>query len=384
MLKKKDNEITQRYLSLKENNYIASFKELSVAKNNIIKIEAQFKEKIIQYDEQNQKLQTITRKYNTNPIIPYITMEKSHFEKNIPNHSCICYICGEQCSLSNKENNSIEVKNSSEDFNQAGSTVPIQQASVTSVKDDVGNQNDINKASSTLNCNNQVSENDNSLIFELEYLRKNKEELLEIIEKQKLELKVSEERFIKSKPFQLLMSQAESMMQQLDHLKELNLTLIKQKLEIEFSKDNEIKIIEASLLEKKSEAEKKYLEVLKLYEEAKINLNNLSLKVENLENSLKAKENVDLNAMFDAQEVEKQKLVKQIETLKKEKKDLIKKSDDENERADTNEKLVVKLNTEIDRLKQNLKEEGIDPNSKQAIQKFDVREREEMKLSIKV
>jgi len=229
-----------------------------------------------------------------------------------------------------------------------------------------------------------VSDNEKSLVFELEYLRKQKEELLEQVEKQKLELRVSEERFIKSKPFQLLMSQAESMMQQLDNLKEVNLSLLKQKVELECSKDNEIKLIESSLNEKKSEAEKKYLEVLKVYEEAKLAINGLNLKIENLENTLRAKENIDLNSMLEAQEQEKQKLYKQIEILKKEKKDLTKKSDDENERADTNEKLVVKLNTEVDRLKQNLKEEGIDPNSKQIIQKFDVREREEMKLSIKV
>ena len=124
--------------------------------------------------------------------------------------------------------------------------------------------------------------------------------------------------------------------------------------------------------------------MLKLYEESKMTINGLCLKIENLENSLKAKENVDLSAMFEAQEIEKVKLAKLIEALKKEKAVLVKKSEDENERADTNEKLVVKLNTEVDRLKQNLKEEGIDPNSKQTIQKFDVREREEMKLSIKV
>ncbi len=88
--------------------------------------------------------------------------------------------------------------------------------------------------------------------------------------------------------------------------------------------------------------------------------------------------------MFESLEQEKQKLTKQIDTFKVQKREITKKYEDEVEKADANEKLVIKLNTEVDRLKQNLKEEGIDPNSKQIIQKFDVREREKMKLSIKV
>ncbi len=141
-------------------------------------------------------------------------------------------------------------------------------------------QGTVSQGSSSNGNPNQVSDNEKSMQFELEYLRKQRDELLEQIEKQKLELKVSEERFIKSKPFQLLMSQAESIMQQLYSLKETNINLIKQKVDLEISKDNEIKIIEANLTEKKVEAEKKYLEVLKLYEEAKMTINILSVKIE--------------------------------------------------------------------------------------------------------
>jgi hypothetical protein len=229
---------------------------------------------------------------------------------------------------------------------------------------------------------NTSLDREKSLLFEIEQLTRQKNELLIELENKKLELNVSEERFLASKPYQLLMSQAEAMMQHLDKLKDTNIELHKQKIELMNQKEIDLKNYEAKDNEKRADFERKIEDLTRQLEEEKSKGSSLLLKIEYLKNEIESKNSTDFTSLLNYYESDKIKLNKTIDSLKNTKNDLSQKYSEEKEKNENCEKLNMKLNSEIERLKLSLKNEGIDPDN-QNFQKFDIKEREEMKRQLR-
>jgi hypothetical protein len=172
------------------------------------------------------------------------------------------------------------------------------------------------------------------------------------------------------------------MMHQLDRLKNENLDLHKQKIELMNQKEIDLKAHDSKETEKRLEYEKKIEELVKQSETEKLLQSQLIQKIECLKIELESKSMSDFTSIFKNFEDEKIKLTKSVESLKLNKKDLESKLIEEKDANENNEKFILKLNSEIDRLKIQLKDEGVDPDS-QNFQKFDVKEREEMKRQLK-
>jgi hypothetical protein len=185
--------------------------EINYIKFDCLELQSKNQEIIAQNEKLKKKQDLLARKLATTPMIPYIRYERQHFDKTIDQHTCICNICG--CDLVKPEKKEETV---------------------------VASENKIEAQ--------QVSENEQTLKIEIDMLTRDKNTLLETIENMKLDLVVSEERFIKSKPFEYLVLQAEEMMKQLDHLRDINTKLQKDRIELLQVRENEISEIEVLLL----------------------------------------------------------------------------------------------------------------------------------------
>jgi hypothetical protein len=144
--------------------------EGQVANANAIKIMQELSEKNVYIDELNDKLKNLTIKVKSHPLMPYI----NYSEEKVAEHECICHICEKGMK---REEHIIYTSAPSE--NQNLEIAYLNQ-----------------------------SERECLLQKELEQIKNQYSVLIEYIEKLKFELQVTEERFISSKPFQYLVSQA--------------------------------------------------------------------------------------------------------------------------------------------------------------------------------
>ena len=101
------------------------------------------------------------------------------------------------------------------------------------------------------------------------------------------------------------------------------------------------------------EYKNKVLEMTEIIEKDKQNIKLLMNKIESLENTLKAKESFDNNAMYDMFSNERNQLLKQMDDIESLKKEYIKKYDDECEKNKINTKNIFKLKKEIQEFKSN-------------------------------
>ncbi len=361
-VKKREKTLQKKFVVSQEIQKTLT-KENQLLKGQLIQYESSIKEKNEKLEQLENSYSALSRKYKSKPYIPYVVMESKYFDKFVPDHKCICHICGD--------------KNMNEE------SVP---ESNTNIK---AEENTEKKTNNPLAMNideafksNTSLDREKSLLFEIEQLTRQKNELLIELENKKLELNVSEERFLASKPYQLLMSQAEAMMQHLDKLKDTNIELHKQKIELMNQKEIDLKNYEAKDNEKRADFERKIEDLTRQLEEEKSKGSSLLLKIEYLKNEIESKNSTDFTSLLNYYESDKIKLNKTIDSLKNTKNDLSQKYSEEKEKNENCEKLNMKLNSEIERLKLSLKNEGIDPDN-QNFQKFDIKEREEMKRQLR-
>jgi hypothetical protein len=348
LLREKNTELLNNMAAFtEERNKI--LKDAEMANANAIKLKEEIREKNIYIDGLNEKIQTLFIKVKTHPAMPYI----NYNEDKIAEHECICHIC--EKGFKREEH--------------------IVYTSIPSDNPDI-----------EISFLNQI-ERETLFTKELEALKNQNTILVGYIEKLKFDLHVTEERFINSKPFQYLVSQAELMMRDIDTLKEHNLELQKQKNEIIKEKELEIRNYETRLVDVVSKLETKIIELTRLNESYKIENEVLSLKFESVQNLLKAKETVDITKLYKEFDDEKTKIIKQYEIYKDQNiklNSIIEELRKENDLLERNE---LKARNEVEKYKIRLQpHEDLDLQEDGSIgmkfEKFDAREREEMKRSI--
>jgi hypothetical protein len=241
---------------------------------NIINQAKTIYEKDKKIEELENKIFNLHRRLNCNPILPYINFEKKMFSKTIEGHSCICHICGETQSLETK----------------------IQQ--------------------SDLNLELKVSLNKSEIESEIYNLNSIIKDLHSQLEIQKIQNELTEEKIINSNSFKLLMIQADDLLTYANSLKEENYNLQKNNFEIINESDLRLKNCEQMYETRLGEMEKYNYETKSLLEKTKIDLTNAELKVVHLENELKMKNMEDLVSTLNNFELERENLLKNINTLK--------------------------------------------------------------------
>lgn len=300
-------EVSRENQDLKKNSQIIfengkeSIRELNLIKEKFILFEIEKKQLNHRIEELEKLNFNLKRRINTHPSLPYINFEKKMFNKMIETHECICHICGE----------GLKIKIAS----------PIENKEV----EDIVMHN-------SFSSNNPLIKSDENLVIltnENERLKERLTELHEILERQKLESNLTEEKLVSSKPFKMLLTQAEQLLHLIDSLKELNSELNRQKLELSKEKELEIKAIEQKHLERTQELEGIILEQRKTIEKYKISIGDFQLQTQNLENQLKLKLNEDLDSIFDNFEKERNNSMKQMEIIKSQMKDYENKFDEE-------------------------------------------------------
>lgn len=300
-------EVSRENQDLKKNSKIIfengkeSIRELNLIKEKFILFEIEKKQLNNRIEELEKLNFNLKRRINTHPSLPYINFEKKMFNKMVEIHECICHVCGE----------GLKIK----------IPTPIENKEV----EDIVMHN-------SFSSNNPLIKSDENLIIltnENERLKERLTELHEILERQKLESNLTEEKLVSSKPFKMLLSQAEQLLHLIDSLKELNSELNRQKLELSKEKELEIKAIEQKHLERTQELEGIILEQRKTLEKNKISIGDFQLQTQNLENQLKLKLNEDLDSIFDNFEKERNNSMKQMEIIKSQMKDYENKFDEE-------------------------------------------------------
>lgn len=300
-------EVSRENQDLKKNSKIIfengkeSIRELNLIKEKFILFEIEKKQLNHRIEELEKLNFNLKRRINTHPSLPYINFEKKMFNKMIETHECVCHICGE----------GLKIKIPS----------PIENKEV----EDIVMHN-------SFSSNNPLVKSDENLIIltnENERLKERLTELHEILERQKLESNLTEEKLVSSKPFKMLLSQAEQLLHLIDSLKELNSELNRQKGELSKEKELEIKAIEQKHFERTQELEGMILEQRKTLEKNKISIGDFQLQTQNLENQLKLKLNKDLDSIFDNFEKERNNSMKQMEIIKSQMKDYENKFDEE-------------------------------------------------------
>jgi hypothetical protein len=305
-LMKDYQEISRENEELKKNSQIIfesgreSIRELTIMKEKFILFDSE-KKQLNQRIEELEKLNfNLKRRINTHPSLPYINFEKKMFNKMVETHECICHICGE------------------------GMKVKIPSPVVIREAEDI-----VMQSTEIPTLPNQSNETILTLTNENERLNQRLIELHELLERQKLESNLTEEKLVSSKPFKMLLSQAEQLLQLIDSLKEANSDLNRQKSEYVKEKELEIKAIEQRYQERIQELERIVLDQRKVIEKDKILISDLQLQTQNLDNELKLKLNEDLNAIFDNFQNERQNSFKQMEIIKSQMKDYENKFDEE-------------------------------------------------------
>lgn len=300
-------EVSRENQDLKKNSKIIfengkeSIRELNLIKEKFILFEIEKKQLNNRIEELEKLNFNLKRRINTHPSLPYINFEKKMFNKMVEIHECICHVCGE----------GLKIK----------IPTPIENKEV----EDIVMHN-------SFSSNNPLIKSDENLIIltnENERLKERLTELHEILERQKLESNLTEEKLVSSKPFKMLLSQAEQLLHLIDSLKELNSELNRQKVELSKEKELEIKAIEQKHLERTQELEGIILEQRKTLEKNKISIGDFQLQTQNLENQLKLKLNEDLDSIFDNFEKERNNSMKQMEIIKSQMKDYENKFDEE-------------------------------------------------------
>lgn len=311
-IKKKNLDLERMYSELnRTHSYCVKEMQILKTKESLnISFLNEAKSKI---DEMNNKIFSLQRKVNSNPRLPFIFNEKSLMGKEIEEHECVCQICS--TTMNDKKH---------EEVISAEESLPARTESDEFYK---------------------------SLQTENEALKSRIFELNEIIEKLKVDSIITFDKLTTSRPFVALIEQGEEMMTQIDYLRETNLQLQKQKMEIQKEKENEIKQMGMKYNEKLSQYAKNLSELNSSLEKEKILNGSFSLRITSLENLLKSKESIDFNSIYESYNSEKQKLIKQIESIKAQKREYAKKYEEESDKIKNYEKQIYKLNGEIDKYK---------------------------------
>jgi DNA repair exonuclease SbcCD ATPase subunit len=303
-----------------------NLKEIESLKSQCEIYESKLKESNVQIENLKSENFKLKRRINTNPTIPYITLEKQVFQESTEEHKCLCLYCGKEINTN------------------------IQN---------ISNENGENNLSENKN-ENQIKEDEQNELREKENeaLRNRIKELYEQINNSPNQINITEEMIIQSKCFQTLISQAENILSKFENLKEINNELRKKNNSLNQIKENEINELTQKFYNQVEEYKNKIFEMTEIIEKDNQNIKLLMNKIESLENTLKAKESFDNNAMYDMFSNERNQLLKQMDDIESIKKEYIKKYDDECEKNKINVKNIFKLKEEIQEIKsnQNLKE----------------------------
>jgi hypothetical protein len=327
-------------------------RELQALRLQQIMGEDQIKEQNEKIKLLNDKVFSLTRKVNTNPALPYIYFEKSIFNKVIDTHQCICHICGNEINTLSKPQ--------------------VDPENVIMSNEPVVNNEDLSAPNEEMLALNNENERLKSRIAEL----------IEYNEKMKLDCVLTENKILSSKAFKSLYSQAEALLKQLEDVKEANYELQKQKYEFVKEKENELKQEEKKFLDSKNELEQKNIDLYNQNISNNLMIDNLNIKIQHNENLVKSKNSLEIELVFENFNQEKQKWTKQLELIKQQKKEYQKKFVGEFEKNSSNEKYILKLKSEIEKLTQNLlKYEN--PEKEEKYEKNDMEERKRMKRDLK-
>jgi len=349
-LKAKNEELLLIFQANEEKNKQYQ-RELTVIRTQQMIGESQIKEQTEKIKLLNDKVFSLTRKVNTNPALPYIYFENSIFNKIIDTHQCICHICGNEITTSKPLEDSDNVIMSNEPV--------VKNEEVTAPNKEI------------LALNN---ENDR-LISRIA-------ELIENNEKMKLDCVITENKILSSKPFKSLYSHAEALIKQLEEVKLANYELQKQKYELVKEKENELKQEEKKFLDKKNELEKKNLDLYETNLSNILTIDSLNLKIQQLENIENSKNSTDIESVFKIFSDEKEKWTKELEMIKQQKKEYQKKFQVECDKNSSNEKYIIKLRIEIEKLTQSLSKYE-NPEKEEKFEKNDIEERKRMKRDLK-
>ena len=305
------------------NDYL---KEIELLKSQCEIYESKLKESNLQIENLKSENFKLKRRINTHPTMPYITLEKQVFQESTEEHKCLCLYCGKEINTN--------IQNIS---NENGENNLNENKSENQIKEDE---------------QNELREKEN------EALRNRIKELYEQIHNSPNQINITEEMIIQSKCFQTLISQAENILSKFENLKEINNELRKKNNSLNQIKENEINELTQKFYNQVEEYKNKILELTEIIEKDNQNIKLLMNKIESLENTLKAKESFDNNAMYDMFSNERNQLLKQMDDIESIKKEYIKKYDDECEKNKINVKNIFKLKEEIQEIKsnQNLKE----------------------------
>lgn len=350
-LKTRYEELQNNYFELNEQNKI-NLKEIFLLKSKSDQFIEDLKIKEAKIEELNTKNFNLSRRLATHPSIPYINFEKKLFNKMADNHNCICHICGGELNLT-KQKSELIIDNNQKTNNDVVMT-------------------DVNEENEKTLLNNEITN-----------LKERISLLIEENEKMKLE-DITEEKLLKSKAFQLLVSQAEYILTQFDSLKDANIELQKEKADLQRETEKEIKQMELKLFTKRQECDKVIFDLKKVIEGHLVTISTLNMKIESLENSFKNKETftADINYIVDTFEQEKQKLIRQLDLIKQQKKEYFLKYEEENLKNVANDKLFIKLSSDVEKYRQALSKYE-NPDKEEKIEKFDIKEREKMKRDLK-
>ncbi len=325
------NDVSQDILKTNESLEKKITEQTINANNNLKELESLkaqceiYQSKLIESNSEIEKLKgensKLKRRINTHPTMPYITLEKQIFQETTEEHKCLCLYCGKEI---NSNNQVIQ--------NEKGENNVTENKSENQIKEDE---------------QNELREKEN------EALRNRIKELHEKIENSPNSINITEEMIIQSKCFQTLISQAENILSKVENLKEINNELRKKNNSLNQIKENEINELTQKFYNQVEEYKNKVLEMTEIIEKDKQNIKLLMNKIESLENTLKAKESFDNNAMYDMFSNERNQLLKQMDDIESLKKEYIKKYDDECEKNKINTKNIFKLKKEIQEFKSN-------------------------------
>jgi hypothetical protein len=340
-LKESNSELTKRMAAMTdERNDILIRAEIAEA--NVARLEADIKDKNDYIESLNDRIKTLTVKVKSHPILPYIFYS---FEK-IGEHECICHICE-----SGMKKDILIAGRSDEELNDLNAT-----------------------------------ERESLLNMEVEELRKNNSILLDKIEQLKFDYIVTDEKILNSKPFQYLLSQADMMVKEIENLNMLNLDLQKTRNEALKDKDNEMRNYETRLIEVIDKLEARIIELTRENENLKISYQEQDLRIKNIQNLLSAKETVDISKLCNEFEEDKKNLLKDKEQLRLKTLEQEAIIEDYKNQIDEIERKEFKCRQEVDKYKIRLsgyEQLNIQDGSLVVkYDKFDIREREEMKRSI--
>jgi DNA repair exonuclease SbcCD ATPase subunit len=321
--------------------------ELNKAKLTCAQLEEEIRQSKLEKIDLNEKIKRLMIRVQSHPFMPVIGYEK--FLDKIEAHNCVCNLCANEMRKSETPKRENQEQ--------------LDTAALTKQEYDAVNQS------------------------EIDGLKASNEKLLGCIEKLKLELEVTEERFINSKTFQYLVSQAESLYNQLDGLKDSNAELQRQRIELLKEKENELKAYEIKVYEIITKYEERILEISALNEASRLKIEAMENKIEGLMGLIKAKDTLDIKKLVTEYEEEKQKLNKKYEACRLEKEEFSRKCLELTEQIELYDGRVLRLTQEVEKLKISLsKHENVQFSNDGTFiannEKFSQQEREEFKRNL--